>query len=331
MKKSIYALVFGIFILSSSCQKDIAVVPSKADDTPTTTSIQKGKSNTFTALSYSKQGDCSSGVYVENGMLVFTDANHFKTTLECLEQQVEDHNQAFENQYGYLSDDDISNILESTNFNEFQPLVDFESTLVDYKSLRNKVEGLVAKWLNKPDLDMNTYPRNVPVIGQGMRTLVNESYQVKVGNDILDFSTNNGGNNASLTASNSCGIAGFSGSERPFDNNNKKLVANSGLLPSLLGSIVDGEVYIYRKKTNGGWNRFSTKIQSQVVGTLRNFNCNFDHNFSKFDDVNNRSHVNPRYRAWFRPLLSANDNDLLLQVDLSKYSIYHSMHPNIWY
>ena len=247
-------MLFGVLVTLTSCQKDIDNVQSNPSTSSSTS--KKSKTGDLPALAYSKQSDCSNGVYVANGMLVFSDANHFKTVLECLEQQVEDHNQAFENQYGYLGDDGISDVLASTKFNEFLPLVDFESGLPGFKSLRSKVEALMPAWLNTPNLDINTYPRNVSVIGQEMRTLVSENFQVKIGNDILDFSANINGNSAYLASSNSCGIAGISFNTKPFDNDNKKIVSNVGLLPALFGSIVQGEAHVYRKKNNGGWNRF---------------------------------------------------------------------------
>lgn len=195
--------------------------------------------------------------------------------------------------------------------------------------MRNKVEGQVSKWLNKPDLDMNTYPRNVPVIGQSMRTLVNESYQVKIGNQIIDLTVNSNGYSA-FAPSSTCGMLGFSRDVVTFENGNKKLVMNCGLAPALFGSTVAGEAYVYRKK-NGTWFRYPTRINSQITGTLLTLNCNFDQNFSRFDNVRNWASVYAKYRTWFRPTMMAQDSQIFFGVELPNFSVYQQMNVDVWY
>ena len=224
MKKIVYALILGILITATACQKDVELVQSNANGTPTSSK----KSNLAAAnnLAYGKQGDCTTnGIYVENGMLVFSDVYQFQSTLECLEQQVQDHNQAFQDQYGYLGDEGVTSMLEQTNFNEFLPLENFEKGFGGYQSLRQVIEAQMPAWLKTPDLDINTYPRKNVVGGQGLRTLVSSDYKVKVGGDIMDFSLtaniSNNSNSSSAVAS-SCGMMGFSAKSQFFDNNQRR-------------------------------------------------------------------------------------------------------------
>lgn len=220
--------------------------------------------------------------------------------------------------------------MEKSKFNEFTPLKDFESNFAGYKSLRSKVEALMPAWLSTPNLDLSTYPRSTPVIGHSLRTLVNENNQVKVGNTIVDFTYNIGGNSANLAAA-SCGIAGFKRVELPFDNNKKKLIASCALLPALFGTVVQGEAHVYKKNRFGGWSVSSTKMYSKVIGTLNSIKCNRDHDFVSYDDVRNWIGVNPRYRAWFRIGLAASDQDLGFVVELPNYGVFHTMNVDVWY
>lgn len=72
-------------------------------------------------------------------------------------------------------------------------------------------------------------------------------------------------------------------------------------------------------------------MNSKVIGTLNSIQCNRDHDFVSYDDVRNWIGVNPRYRAWFRIGLAANDQELGFVVELPNYGILHSIKVDVWY
>jgi hypothetical protein len=322
MKKVIYALFMGMFFFVTSCQKDVDLTESSASSA---SESKQGTPSTTQAAAFK--------VKVEDGMLVFSDIDHFKATLEYLEGQVKDYNQAFEKQHSKLNDFDFTKALEQANFNEFQPLIDFERTR-DYISLRNVVEAQMPAWLSKPVLDMNTYPRRVSVIGQELRTLVNRDYKVKIGNEVLDFGLANlddAKKRGTATARFSCGMMGYSSSVASFDNETKRVVSTCGLSPQPIGSLVSGESYVFIQNSGGDWVRFSTRISVQIRGILNKVGCTFDHIFSSFGSASNSSSASARYRAWFRIGMMANDEDILMQVNLSNFGVFDALNVDVWY
>jgi|GEM_PF-4994958 len=76
-------------------------------DDPTNENIENGNET----LSKSATLDCNalfSQITTSNGMLVFTDWDHFESVLRCLENQIDACNDAFEAQYGYMSDEEFN-------------------------------------------------------------------------------------------------------------------------------------------------------------------------------------------------------------------------------
>jgi hypothetical protein len=320
MKKVLFALLMGIVLFITSCQKDVDLPQSAA------TNASGGKQESAqTAAAYN--------IRVEDGMLAFSDVDQFKTTLAYLENQVKEHNEMFAKQHSQLNDVDFTRALETANFNEFQPLIDFEQKRA-YTSLRSVVEAKMPEWLSKPVLDINTYPRRVSVIGQELRTLVNEDYKVKIGGEILDFGVKNlddAKNRSSASSRFSCGMMGFSGKSQLFDNDTKSLVTTVGLSPQPIGSLASGESYVFSQGSDGSWNRFSTRISVQVRGVLNKVGCTFDHIFSNFGSASNSSSASARYRAWFRIGMMANDTDILMQVNLTNLGVFDALNVDVWY
>jgi len=72
--------------------------------------------------------DCARSVRVVCGMLAFNDQAHFQEVYDCLEAAYEAHMDAFEAQWGYLSEDDYNDMADQLGFVDEQPLIDFEQT-----------------------------------------------------------------------------------------------------------------------------------------------------------------------------------------------------------
>jgi hypothetical protein len=83
-----------------------------------------------------------------NNILVFQDENHFISTLEYLEKLVEDTDDSFMAQYGYMNPDDLDDFEESIGYEEQNPLIDFENNL-NFCSLRKYINNLENQWLDQ--------------------------------------------------------------------------------------------------------------------------------------------------------------------------------------
>ncbi len=76
----------------------------------------------------------------------------------------------------------------SLNFDENQPLIDFENNL-EFESLRAIVESDIVEWENSyPQNDF--YPRDQYAVGLDLLTLINERCEIFVGTEIVNFCAN---------------------------------------------------------------------------------------------------------------------------------------------
>ena len=73
--------------------------------------------------------ECDKDVTMECGMLSFEDQAQFQEVYDCLEAAYDAHLDAFEAQYGYLSEDDYNDMADQLGFVDEQPLRDFEMAM----------------------------------------------------------------------------------------------------------------------------------------------------------------------------------------------------------
>ncbi len=90
---------------------------------------------------------CTRSVRLVCGMLSFNDQAHFQETYDCLEAAYEAHLDAFEAQYGNLSEDDYNDMADQLGFVDEQTLIDFEGAM-GFSSYRAYIFGEEDVWLN---------------------------------------------------------------------------------------------------------------------------------------------------------------------------------------
>jgi rubrerythrin len=135
-----------------------------------------------------------STVVKTDGKLVFTDRQHFEDCIECLEQEVEDYNDAYEAQYPVeTTAAQLDSLDDLYGFNEWQPLVQFESQK-SFVSLRSIVEAQSNQWLstqNSETINFDNDPDELcPIMDEVERSLFNADGLVKIGNDIVSIQEN---------------------------------------------------------------------------------------------------------------------------------------------
>jgi hypothetical protein len=127
--------------------------------------------------------ECAELVRLQCGMLSFNDQAHFQEVYDCLEAAYEAHLDAFEAQYGYLSEDDYNDTADQLGFVDEQPLIDFEVVL-GFQSYRKVFDNLESQWLGS-GMDLGNDPDDSRCVDDPIHgALLNSSGALMVGNVI---------------------------------------------------------------------------------------------------------------------------------------------------
>lgn len=89
---------------------------------------------------------CMVKVEFQCGMLSFQTSQHFQEVYDCLSEAYESHLNDFEDQYGYLSEDDYNAMSDQLGFVDEQPLIDFE-TAFGFTSYRANLAAVESAFL----------------------------------------------------------------------------------------------------------------------------------------------------------------------------------------
>lgn len=124
--------------------------------------------------------DCAKKVKQECGMLTFANHTDFQQVYNCLEAAYEAHLDAFETQYGYLSEDDYNDMADQLGFVDEQPPIDFEGAL-GFTTYRSLQAGAEDAWLSAGgDPGSGPFATNL-FDDEIMETLMNEKGAVMIG------------------------------------------------------------------------------------------------------------------------------------------------------
>ncbi len=116
-------------------------------------------------------------------ILVFKDMETFLFTLNELERQTLELDNAFVETYKDLDEEAINEKEEEIGFNEDRPLYDFANKL-GFKSLFEKIDTEEEEWLNQEEPDWDNDPDNHFVDIEEVRTLLNVDGEVQIGDFI---------------------------------------------------------------------------------------------------------------------------------------------------
>ncbi|CAM1357741.1 hypothetical protein [Tenacibaculum xiamenense] len=119
-----------------------------------------------------------------NEILEFKDFDEYDATIEMLYDKIESHDDAFLKEYGHLEEDELDDMEDKLNYDDFQPVIEFEKER-GFKSLRSIIAEKEEEWLAQQGdvevLDEKTDPDNHFIVDDVERALLNEFAEVKIG------------------------------------------------------------------------------------------------------------------------------------------------------
>jgi len=118
--------------------------------------------------------------YIDNGRFVFNSAEEFEQAVEYLEFKYEQYSDAFTSQYPGLNDEELSQIEESTGFNDNVPYENFENSYGIY-SLRARLAYEEEQWLLNTDGETGLDPSEGYTDDDDEMALMNYWGEIKIG------------------------------------------------------------------------------------------------------------------------------------------------------
>ncbi len=297
-----FAAIVALTITLHSCNKDKDL--STASETPP--ALIQGDTKEL------MKGCAVQGITQNNGMLIFSDWNHFRITLECLESALEDHQQAFEDQYSYLSEEDFNLKAEQTGFRDFLPLEEFEEAL-SFNSRRWMIEGLIQTWLGNSVLDTLADPDDLDYHSEELRTLLSVDGKVMIGREVYDYLIDD-------EEKGSCKFIKGDEEWKNHDNNLKKFKLRVYVSSYPWKAKQKAKVSSYRQTNSLKWKRHKTSLFVQVGGFGRDFDCNFPLQLGAFKGPKRRSSLKAKTVNWgLGQMVKYHKNEVFASCELADY------------
>ncbi|MFK8006753.1 MAG: hypothetical protein AB8H03_10290 [Saprospiraceae bacterium] len=255
--KKLLLLVFTISIFTLSCNKnDSALASSNTETIPPI--INSG------SVEIRSDINPLDAVILNNGILEFTDMNHFYNSVSYLEEKIDEHEDLFVSTYPDFTDEELNDKEEEINFNPFQPAIDFE-TSKSFSSRRSYIESATLNWLNNEILDFNNDPDDWDNLDDIERSFFNLNGEVKIGNTV--YNLNNFYDTNISSAAETCRGWWISWDEYSYDSNKKKMKIRVKFASNAFRMKLSTRVTSY-KKGFLFWKRHRTKIYASVGGLV---------------------------------------------------------------
>ena len=275
LKKSLLTAfaVFSLICIYTACQQE-EVAPPLIEETVPDRAALSSSTPTIT---------------VSNGLLVFASESHAATVLADLEAAAISADDAFVSEYSTLDEDELNDMEDLVGFNYLQPYIDFEDDL-NFSSLRAKVEADIQTWLDNGGSESDD-PDNHFIGDDLARTILNEQAEVMIGGSIYKFFENgsyiaitdgsfttltairNGGdpddyNNVVWFAKNaeSCKTNKYTNIYKHSGSGKFRMKCRVGIYYYPWGCGFVAKTKSYKKKNNGKWRKYRTKIDVCVGG-----------------------------------------------------------------
>jgi hypothetical protein len=219
-------------------------------------------------------GSCfDPSITLSNGTLVFDNYELFVSTYECLQDRVRAHVLDFAISNNTLSYDQLDSVAYATSFNDFDPLLSFESTFAGFNSLRKELQPKLVLWESTDDLVDSLDPTNGYTGDEILWTLLDKKGNVIISDSIVNFK------------SNQSKIACILGTINPKivktwpSNSNKRVITrfdffatpSSMFLPDYV--IRGCSIKNQRKNSNGNWVLSFTNLLASFKTQPWNTNC----------------------------------------------------------
>jgi hypothetical protein len=235
-------------------------------------------------------------------MLEFSSIQHYEATIASLENQLEQHEDAFLADWESLADEALNDKEIEVGFVDHQPLIDFENYYNIPVTLRQVYVTAEALWLNNEVLDLATFPRSKFPFGVAEMTLLNGGGEVKIGDKIikvtergfveisnLDIATliriDNGDEtaynettvmtNIDLDGGDKGSCTNWKGKDFPYTYNNdsRKVIKHVHFHSYPWKGVGSAEITSYKKEGNK-WKKYRMDLGVAVQTYFRDVNCN---------------------------------------------------------
>lgn len=211
------------------------------------------------------------GVEFDGEMLAFESWDHVEAVETYLANQVEAHNDAFHDQYPDLDDEAYNDLIEEMGFNEYLPLDNFEDQY-SFNSKRKQMDALVEAWLAElgDELDLETFPDNFSLQGAAIRSLFNESGQMRVGDEVLEIEDLEGSPENAPCVTRSFNRTGF------MYNHGFMAIIETGAVTPIFPFVqraTSNVISIQRRNFGTPWRLFRVNLRATVNGTFRDKHC----------------------------------------------------------
>lgn len=257
MKFHITTLTIFMFTLLLSCSKQIPK------------SYVEGNDDTNTNLS--SRSSCS-GDYtsVTDGMLQFPNFNSFWSTYTCLLAEYENHTNNFFSPFGLDSTQEAlaNDTANALDFSPFSPLLDFENAFEGFTSLRQARQHSEDEWMNDLDMNPDYDPYSDVTIPRVMRSIFNSSKKVMIGDSIFTDNLVSGNNRAY----NDCWQ--WKATNTIINHQTgKRYKCTTGIHWWATATTLFSETESFKKKSNGKWVWYFTKVGTGTLGAVHNPDC----------------------------------------------------------
>jgi hypothetical protein len=243
-------------------------------------------------------------------VLRFGSQTHFDNTYNCLEAEYEAHCDAFELANAGLTEDQYNDLIDATGWNEEQTLMAFESAFPGYFSLRKLIEGQMDIFLENTVLDEANNPDDHYIDDDIERAMYNKFGQVVIGTILYDYEpdgahfevTNPSCSQILALQANPAGMIGQPGisyfppppydlrrdiippagtlcaNEYSYKNHKDDCMSNRRFKYRLKfkshpsNAVAKAKVRAFKKKSNGKYKRWRTKMAIGVDVHFRYFN-----------------------------------------------------------
>jgi hypothetical protein len=289
--KKVLLLVFTISVFTFSCNKDDSALAS-----PNTETIPPIINSGSVEIRSDKNP--LDAIILNQGILEFTDMNHFYNSVSYLDEKIDEHEDSFVSTYPDFTDDELNDKEEEINFNSFQPAIDFE-TSKGFSSRRSYIENATLNWLNNEILDFNNDPDNWDNLDDTERSFFNLNGEVKIGGTVHNLNNFYETNILAET----CRGWWISWDEKTYDNNKKKLKVRTKFASNAFRMKLSTRVKSY-KKGFLFWKPYRTKIYASVGGLVYPANFCEGSNGSqvgKTKGPKKRTRLNCKKYDWFPP------------------------------
>ncbi len=316
--KSVLTIILFSFcstFIFFSCEKENELVKQNELEPQTTESLSSFNQSSNLVSSR------LAGVTNQDGILRFEDWIHFEDVVERLKAAQENHLYSFEEIYQGLTNEELDAKEEEIGFIYYQPLINFEDEL-NFSSLRAKVELEILDWLDNSNLDMSASPNRRHSHSVEVRTLLNEEYEVKIGNEVISLFPldNYDKENTPSKMMDDC----FRWKKRFFDdqynsgNNKYEAFLEHDSWPFVLKA--HAEITNFKRKSNGKWKRARADLYVDVEGRIYDSECRYEGlNYFKKDSKKRKS-LDVRIHQWSGQHLKGKENKVLSNYEVGDIS-----------